>query len=184
MQRREAIQKLAVLLGGISLTPQLLAAAASRAAAGEAPAGLPADRLALLAEMADTIIPTTDTPGAKAAGAQNFIALVVEECMKPQDKAAFWAALEAADRDCTAAYGKSFVDCSNEQRTAFFTKLEQSARTAPDPNFWRALKALTIQAYFTSEIGMTQALAYDPIPGEWIPDMKIDDNTKAWASMF
>jgi hypothetical protein len=76
------------------------------------------------------------------------------------------------------------VQCTAAQRTAFLQKLEQESKNQPDPNFWRALKGLTLFGYFSSEIGMTQALAYDPIPGGWVPDLKIDANTKAWASMF
>jgi hypothetical protein len=184
MQRRTALQQLAVLLGGITLSPELMANTIARATAGQAPAGVSPANLALLADMADTIIPTTDTPGAKAVGAHNFIALVVDECLKPQDRTAFWAGLEQADADCKTMQGKSFVACNDTERTQFFTRLEEKAKMAEGPTFWRTLKGLTLFGYFTSEVGMTQALAYDPIPGGWEPNLQIDENTKAWAPMF
>jgi Gluconate 2-dehydrogenase subunit 3 len=185
MQRRTALQQLAVLLGGITLTPQLMAETIARATTGDVPAHLLPQNLQLLAEMVDTILPDTDTPGAKAANVHNFIALVIEECVAPKDRPVFWAGLDKADADCKAMNGgKSFVDCTAAQRTAFFKKLEAESKGQSDPNFWRTLKGLTLFGYFTSEIGMTQALEYDPIPGQWVPDMKIDSNTKAWASMF
>lgn len=184
MHRRTALQRLAVLLGGIALTPELMASVAARAAAGEKPAIIRPGQLELLAELAETIIPETDTPGAKAAGVERYIALMVEDCMKAPDKAMFWAGLNNVDGDCRKQFGTDFISASPEQRIAFLKTLEAGAKDLPNPNFWRMLKSLTMQGYFTSEIGMTQALAYDPVPGVWIPDMKVDENTKAWANMF
>lgn len=180
MQRRDALKKTALFIGSIAIAPELLA----KALADPAPtlARLPADRLALLAEMADTILPDTDTPGAKAAKVQDYIAVVVEDCFPPDKRPLFWNGLEAAEKQCIATNGKSFVDCSVAERTAFFTKLQAEQRDGD--SFWRQLKGLTLNGYFTSEIGATQALNYDPIPGGWIPDMKIDDNTKAWTPVF
>ena len=185
MQRREALKKTALFIGGIAIAPELLA----QALADPSPtlSRQPADRLALLAEMADTILPDTDTPGAKAAKVHEFIAVVVEDCLSPEQRTAFWSGLQSADQQCVAMHGKSFVDCAPVQRTAFFQKLQADAKTAPkeagEP-FWYQLKNLTLHGYFTSETGATQALHYDPIPGGWIPDMIINEDTKAWTPVF
>jgi hypothetical protein len=184
MQRRTALQRLAVLLGGIALTPELMAAMTARAAAGEQGAWIRPGQQELLAELTEVIIPETDTPGAKAAGVDRFISLFVQDFLKPADQQVFSKGLAAVDTDCQIQQGRTFLACTREQRIAFLQKLEKDAKGQPDPNFWRMLKALTIQGYFTSEIGMTKALAYDPIPGAWIPDLKIDASTKAWANMF
>ena len=180
MQRREALKKTALLIGSIAIAPELLAKALNDPY--PTLSRLPADRLTLLAEMADTILPDTDTPGAKAAKVQDYIAVVVEECFPPEQRRVFWSGLEAADQQCIAMNGKSFVDCSLAQRTTFFQKLE--AEQKDGDSFWRQLKGLTINGYFSSEIGATQALNYDPIPGGWVPDMLIDANTKAWTPVF
>jgi Gluconate 2-dehydrogenase subunit 3 len=186
MDRRAALQRMAMLTGGLALAPEMVAAMATRAANNDLPATATADRLVLLGELADTILPDTDTPGAKAAGAHKFIVLAVEECLKPNQRTIFWEGLEKFEADCVRTNGKSFVDCSKEQRATTLKALVEATKAAKTqgPTFWRMLKELTMQGYFTSEIGMTQALAYDPIPGGWIPDMKIDSNTKAWASYF
>jgi len=81
------------------------------------------------------------------------------------------------------------VQCTAAQRIAFFSELQAAAKKESDRQsgkqpFFNTLKGLTIGGYFTSEIGATQALAFDPIPGGWIPDMLIDANTKAWTPMF
>lgn len=184
MERRTALQRLAVLLGGIALSPELLAGMAARAAAGEQPAGLQAGQLELLAELAETILPETDTPGAKAAGVDRFIALMVQECLPAAEARYFWDGLATADAYCNQLFGKSFTACPPEARNTFLRRLEAASKDKPDPEFWRMLKSLTLQGYFSSEIGMTQALNYDPVPGVWIADMKADENTKAWANMI
>jgi hypothetical protein len=184
MHRRTALQRLAVLLGGIALTPDIMAAMAARAASGEQATWLRPGQQELLAELTETIIPETDTPGAKAAGVDRYISLFIQDFLKPAEQQAFSKGLAAVDTDCELQQGRSFMACNKEQRTAFLQKLEKDAKGQPDPNFWRILKSLTLQGYFTSEIGMTKALAYDPIPGAWIPDMKVDEHTKSWASIF
>ena len=187
MLRRDALKKISLLLGGLSIAPELLAKALANSSATLAQ--FPADRLAFLAEMADTILPDTDTPGAKAAKVHEFIAVVVQDCMPQEDAAQFWTELDATNDLCKATHGTGFVECTPAQRVAFFTQLQFDAKKAQaaDPSsrpFFYHLKNLTIGGYFSSEIGATQALAYDPIPGGWIPDMIIDEKTKAWTPMF
>jgi hypothetical protein len=180
MQRRALLKNGLLLLGGIAVSPDLLA----RALANPAPilARVPADRVTLLAEMADTILPETDTPGAKAAKVHEYITIVVEECFAPTRRQPFWDGLEATDRQCVMMHGQSFISCSGAERTSFFQKLQ--SEQSEQGTFWFQLKSLTLSGYFSSEIGASQALAYDPIPGGWIPDMKTDANTKAWTPMF
>jgi hypothetical protein len=114
---------------------------------------------------------------------------VVQDCFTAEERDDFWKQLEATDAQCMSAQGAGFVQCSTAQRVAFFTELQAAAKKESDaPSgkqpFFNTLKGLTIGGYFTSEIGATQALAFDPIPGGWIPDMLIDANTKAWTPMF
>jgi hypothetical protein len=184
MDRREAFKKIALLLGGVALAPELLANALSSSTNWREL--IPADRLALLAEMADTIIPTTDTPGAKAAKTEEFIVAAVENCLPVGQRKRFWDSLVDADEACEMMFKKSFVACDLKQRTQFFEKLQAEAKTkkGDGPAFFTALKTLTLHGYFTSEIGATQALNYDPIPGAWDPALKIDENTKAWTPVF
>jgi Gluconate 2-dehydrogenase subunit 3 len=187
MTRREALKKTALLIGGISIAPELLAKALANAPATLAQ--FPADRLAVLAEMVDVIIPDTDTPGAKAAKVHEFIAVVVQDCFSPDQRDTFWMKMEAAHAQCKMTQGADFLACTPAQRIAFFTELQAAAKKErlehPEiPPFFHMLKNLTVGGYFSSEIGATQALAFDPIPGGWIPDMPVDATTKAWTPMF
>ena len=184
MHRRNALRQLAIILGGVTLTPEIMANSLAKASSGAVLTGFGADKLTLLAELAETIIPQTDTPGAKAAGVPAFIGVLVEDCLPAKEQKVFWDGLDSAQSACIKMFGKNFETCDEKQRIAFLTKLEQDAKGKPAPQFWAMLKGLVLFGYFSSEIGMTQALEYDPIPGEWIPEMPIDTNTKAWATMF
>ena len=182
MHRRNALKKTILLAGAISIAPELLAKAL--ADPGPILQNFPAVQLELLAELVDTILPTTDSPGAKAAGVQEFIVLAVEACFSANQRDSFWSALNAADQDCQKTLGKAFAQCTEAERIQFLHKLEDATAPAGEPQFFQVLKELTLHGYFTSEIGATKALNYDPIPGVWIPDMPIDGNTKAWTPMF
>jgi Gluconate 2-dehydrogenase subunit 3 len=67
MNRREAVQRVALMMGGVLSAPLMAGVMGQVINTGES-LNITADQEALLAEVADIIIPTTDTPGAKAAG--------------------------------------------------------------------------------------------------------------------
>ena len=184
MDRRTALRQLSVIMGGLAIAPEMLASAVTRSASGQKPVNISAELLEILAEITEVIIPTTDTPGAKAAGVPAFIGLILEDCTAPDQQTFFWNGVEATEKSCIELNGQSFLKCTAEQRIAVLTQLQAESKTTNGPRFWPMLKGLTMFGYFSSEIGMTQALAFDPIPGEWIPEFTIDENTKAWAPMF
>ncbi len=95
MDRREAIRRVTILLGGVALVggSGLLTAcenAQRRAATSQGGAGkFTADDIALLDEVADTILPETKTPGAKAAHVGAFMALMVTDTYDDRDQQVF-----------------------------------------------------------------------------------------------
>ena len=130
----------------------------------------------LLAEIADVIIPTTDTPGAKEAGAEQFIIRVIRDCHPLEEQEAFYAGLAKIDEASQKAHNKNFVDLTEEQKIAIVDDATKSNKA-----FFNQMKQLTLTGYFTSEIGATQALAYLPIPGKFEGDIPLDPNQKTWA---
>ena len=50
-----------------------------------------------------------------------------------------------------------------------------------DESFFRILKDYTLTGYFLSEVGATQALAYERVPGGFKGDVPLAANQKAWA---
>lgn len=106
--RRAALERLSLLLGG-ALSPQITASLVGQVLnEGERVAVTP-EQTALLAEIADVIIPTTDTPGAKAAGVEAFIIRVLRDCYVLEEQQSFYVGLAKIDEAGRRAHGKAFA---------------------------------------------------------------------------
>lgn len=193
--RREAILKASAVLGGTALIGQaaMLAGCERRQSAAPVAATEPGDGLfstadlELLSEIAETILPETDTPGAKAAGVGPFIALTVTDCYSPAEQEAFREGLVTLDRECREAYGNSFIDLSPEQRLAIAERLDReqfdAARDRADEpaHYFRMLKELTVLGFFTSEIAYAGVLEYAETPGRYEPCRELGPEVRMLA---
>jgi hypothetical protein len=171
MNRRQALMGLSAIAGH-ALFPEVLAAfAQSAAGAGSTGDGWPmqlvnAAQGRVLFEAVETILPQTSTPGAKAARVHVFVDLVLAKCVSPTDQKKVLAALDAL--------GPGFVTADPAAR--------QKALEAMDKDAFAMLKELTVLGYFSSEIGATQALAYDKVPGGYWGDLDLKPGQKSWAT--
>ncbi|MFT4031284.1 MAG: gluconate 2-dehydrogenase subunit 3 family protein [Siphonobacter sp.] len=191
MKRREALQWVGVMMGGMLATPALADIVEGRKALPTNAAALPIfdqPTEALLAEIADVIIPTTpDSPGAKAAGVAPFINTLVTDCYPKEYQTRLLSGLARVDRETKAVYGKSFAEASNDQKTSIL-KLEEANAYADrkagskEQSFWFIVKELTLFGYFTSEIGATQALSYEYVPSRYEGCIPLKPGQKAWAT--
>ncbi|MDX1498833.1 MAG: gluconate 2-dehydrogenase subunit 3 family protein [Woeseiaceae bacterium] len=190
--RREAILRVSAMFGGVALVGQsaMLAACAREESPAVAAEGLfSADEVALLDEIADTILPETDTPGAKAAGTGSFMALMVTETYWDQDQLVFRKGLETVDARAREAFGGAFVDLAPAERLDLLEDLdaEQFAYMQTKPadapaHFFRMMKELALIGYFTSEIGYTQAMRYVETPGRFDPCVPLEPGGRTWAN--
>jgi hypothetical protein len=140
-----------------------------------------------VAEIAELIIPTTDTPGAKAALVDRFIDLILRECYEENDRKRFVEGLDKLEKICQQTHSKPFVDCEVPIQTELLKQFEQEAwtvmYTSGEQHFFLMMKELTLLGYFTSEIGATQAARYVPIPGNYRACIPLEPGQKAWATM-
>ena len=175
MNRRETIQKLTLLFGG-TISSQLTSALMGQVT--HTGTSVPVDEAEqrLLADVADIIIPTTDTPGAKAAGVDQFIIRVMRDCYVKKDQEDFYQGLAELDAKSKTAHGKGF--CELEEAAKIGIVKESAAKQKA---FFKVLKELTVAGYFTSEIGATQALEYLPVPGQFLGAVPMKPGQKAWA---
>ena len=172
MNRRQSLVALSALAGH-ALFPDVLARFGRALAAGPAawtPALLTPAAGQLLAAAVDTIIPDTDTPGARAAGVHVFIDLLAKQCRTAEEQRALVAGLDALDR-------AGFGGADRTAREALLTGLE----AAKDP-FFAWLKEVTVLGYCSSEIGATQALAYAHVPGDYRGCLPLAAGQKGWAT--
>jgi len=175
MNRREAVQRLTLLVGGV-LSPPVIAGVMGQVLNTGASVATSAEQEALIIELADVIIPTTDTPGAKAAGADKFIIRVMRDCFVKEDQDKFYAGLTKLDADSKTKYGKGFISLNAAEKNEMVKQTITS-----DKAFFLRMKELTTVGYFTSEIGATQALEYLPIPGKFDGSAPYKPGQKAWA---
>lgn len=180
IDRREALRRLGTLvLGGVTLA-SIEAVLGARSALAAQPAAasavFTAAEVALLDEVAETILPETATPGAKAAGVGAFMALMVSEVLNPQQQAVFRDGMAALESRCRTQHGAGFLAVTPAQRLALLEQLDREqvehARAHADdaPAHWfRMMKGLAVFGYFTSEVGYTQVLRYVETPGRFDP---------------
>jgi hypothetical protein len=188
LTRREAIRRVSALLGGAALIGQS-AWLAGCTTPQRASANLFADSdVALLDEIADTILPDTKTPGAKAAGVGAFIAVMVRDAYEPGEQRLFVQGLATLEDESRAQNGGGFMASSPAQRVALLERLDREAieymrRPGAEgrPHYFRLIKELTLLGYFTSEIGCTQAQRYAEVPGRFDPCVTYTAGDKAWA---
>ena len=213
LTRRDAVQRVMALMGGLALTGgdrleamaldgfSFDAAAVDQAMAQGVGAFTAAD-VALLDEIADTILPTTATPGAKAAKTGAFMALMVTDVYVDANQRVFTDGLKTLEAACRAATGGSFMQATPAQRVALLEALDREQKTAteeqttplrtrfpatprpeapPLPHYFRMMKELALLGYFTSEIGYTKALRYLESPGRFEPDVPLAPGDRSWA---
>ena len=206
--RRDAWRRVSVLLGGVALVggERLFAttidAGALEQAVAEGVGDFSAADVALLDEIAETILPATSTPGAKAAKTGAFMALMVTEAYKPRDQQIFRDGMRRLDEACRAsANGASFMLATPAQRLSLLEALDREQKTVMEeraeaprsrapaavddsdavPHYFRLMKELALLGYFTSEIGCTQAMRYIETPGRFEPCVEMTPGEKAWA---
>jgi hypothetical protein len=107
---------------------------------------LNARQQALVAEIAEFIIPKTDTPGATDVMVAEFVDLIATEWMSDDERAGFLAGLNDIDT-------KGFANLSRDQKVALLTTLDKARndKSGAGHAFGR-LKALTVYGYFTSAL--------------------------------
>lgn len=186
MNRRDAVQHIALLLGGTIVGGQAFLMGCKSNTGKEQ--GFTADDVAYLNEIADTILPTTKTPGAKAANVGQFMTVMVNDCYEEKDQKTFKEGMDKLNEASKKQFDKSFMEATPQQRLELLTKLDNEQKEysknkkEDDPaHYFRLMKELTLLGYFTSEIGCTQARRYVPVPGRFEGCIPYKKGDKAFA---
>lgn len=152
-------------------------------------------RRTLIADLAEMIIPRTDTPGAKDANVTPFILEMVRNGISKQEGRTFLNGLDAIDEHCHTLFGHGFVASTEEEKVSALAHFESLDEWTNVPllakvrnkllgrPFFPLLKYLTVVGYCTSEVGCRQGLAYDYVPHEYLPCIPLKDGQRAWATV-
>lgn len=188
--RREALRNMALLMAGaLSASTFSILVDGCNTPAAKSTSLFTARQQELVAAIADTIIPDTDTPGAKATGTGPFITMMLEECYPKEVQDLFLKGLTDTDGRAEKMFGAGFIKLTAPQQHALLKQIADDTialkkahpeKQAP-PYFFQLIRELTLLGYFTSKTGTTQALVYVPVPGRYNGNIPLQPGQKAWA---
>jgi hypothetical protein len=177
MNRREAVKTTGMLLGGVLITSAGLTACA-RDSRNIGVGVLNSEDQALIEEIADTLLPTTpNSPGAKAAGVGPVINLLLTDCREPAEQKRVVDGL----KQFRNTVGDHFASMSQVNRENWLRRIDSEAIAAGGKHYFPLVRELSLQAYFSSEIGMTKSLRYVMTPGKWVGCVPLQTGQPAWA---
>lgn len=205
MDRRELLKIIALFTGAAMVGGELILSGCK--SDNPRPVPFTPDILALLNEVGETIIPETDSPGAKDARVSEVMKTVVTACYWPEQQKAFMEGIHQIDVESNARFGKKFVEVTPQQRKELLIALEEEAKKyneeqnkkdeprrealkkqdkdfdfiASPKHYYTMMKQLTLLAYFSSEEGLTKALNYIPVPGRYDGAYRIKKGDKAFS---
>ena len=177
MNRRELLKKSALASLGLSLSTGLLISLESCSKSrptSDQPIYLNEEQFDTIWQMAELILPQTNSPGAHEAGVTPFIDQLFGQYMEEEEKIKYESGLKEFLKNCQDEYGKSFVALDRE-RQAVYLKVLDTAEHAD--SFFRSFKQIILWAYFTSEPGM-KSMNYLPVPGRYNGCISIDSTEK------
>jgi len=206
MNRRDALSRVALIMGGTIVGADYFLSGC-KSPGKKVNELFTEDKVAFLNEVAETILPTTSTPGAKAAKVGQFMMVMVQDCYKPYNQKTFLDGMAQLDEASKSKYNGKFMDITAAQRTELLTDLDKEQKDftkernktldadrkkhkdepfyeEPDiPNhYFLLMKELTLLGYFSSEIGATKALRYIAVPGHYDGNLPYKKGDKAWAT--
>lgn len=174
LNRRGAL----LALGGLSAAwavPTFAFAQAGTPVLTWTPKALTADEARTLSAACERIVPTTDTPGAVAVGVPQWIDRALAGWAPPADVAKLRAGLGALNQQAYTKFSAPFASLPVDKQTTMLASFQT------EPWFYQ-LRSLVTDGYFTSEIGATKALRYDPIPGAFHGCVPLSQIGRAWAT--
>ena len=173
--------------GATALFGAELCAPLARALAAEARPGFEAshacfstDQRALVAAISERIIPTTDTPGAIAAGVPAFIEMMLADWYETQDRNQFLDGIGRVDGHAQVRFNHAFAALTPFEQDEILTAVMNNQVASMPPTFFNQCRQLVVLGYYTSEIGSKVERIYVPVPGRY--DGKYPYAGKVFAS--
>jgi hypothetical protein len=196
MNRRDYIKNTMLTLGyavSVGAVSELLTSCQKEASLDWKPVFLSNNQANTIAEIAETILPKTQTPGAKDLGVPQFIDKMLKDLLSETDQKEFIEGIEQLDERCEKEFGKVFVECDTKQREQILIALDKESPKfpltlwgivlveKPEPiTFFRRVKSMTLMGYFTSEKVGKELLTYNPVPGKFIGEIEYKGQN-AWS---
>jgi hypothetical protein len=180
MNRRLAVKHFVLLAGAATVLPSCLSQTKDQEQTALPPVtALSASQQQLVADVCETLMPRTDTPGAKDLGLPQYVLKMLVDCTPTKEQQLFVAGLGQLDAAAQRQQGQSFVASTLPQRTALLQKLDQQSTDFSDElvGFYRMARQLTMDGYMNSKYFMTKEVVYELVPSRYnghYPVSKVD----------
>lgn len=191
MNRRDLLKMIAAATGMAVVAGDLLAQGLTATDKVTVEALFSKADIGLLDDIAETILPRTDTPGAKESGAGAQMALIISNCFDQSQRTLVKDGLLALQALCLHRYKQNFQALTAEQKHLILTELDSEAKTQlataqqnnvpPQPHYFTVLKQQSIFVFFTSKVGATEVLRHVAVPGRWDGDYPYKKGDRAWS---
>jgi hypothetical protein len=165
MQRRSAVQNIALTIGSSIILPSW-ANGWNKNSFQNNGIKISSPQEILLAEIVETIIPKTNTPGAKELNIHQFIPKMIADCYDKKAQEIYAKGFELVDNNIKNTFSKSFIECESKQRLEVLNKMLNSDNS-DEKNFIQIVKGLTIQGYLNSEYVMTNLRIFEFAPARF-----------------
>ena len=167
MQRRLAIKQVLIMAGGLALLPSCLREKGkSTVKLNRISISLAQENL--LEAIAETLIPKTDTPGARDLKLHLFVLKMLDDCYEKKEQDQFIAGLDEFSDTAHSRFNEPFEKLAAGRRRELLTRLEQIPDTTSDAAvFYKIMKERTIDGYLNSQYVMTNLVIWELVPGRY-----------------
>jgi hypothetical protein len=139
-------------------------------------------------EVAETILPKTNTPGAKDAGVGKFMAFYSTDCYDELQRKTLKDGISKLNEASEKMYKVPFMEATALQKQNLLSTTDAEAKKYNDnrskespPHYFTLMKQLTLLGFFTSKPGATQVLRYAPVPGKYEGCIEYKEGETSWA---
>ena len=174
MDRRAFLINISTMLGCSITALDVAAIESALSFSSNSPSKLMATQINIIATIADIIIPQTDTPSASQAGVHLYVDFYLHEFLSATKRDKFLLELAGLYEPFPA-----FLSLQKSEQLAVVQALDDQLNSENESPTYKKLKQLVFIGYYTSEVGATQALKYDPVPGPY-KEMKLKDVGGVW----
>jgi hypothetical protein len=180
--RRDVLKTAIALVGGSITASQLgLFSHAWAAAKSPVPRFLDDNQLALVKRAVDIIIPSTDTPGAAEAGVHRFIDMMMADWANEGSRDTLTRAIADIEVSARQAFDQPFIELQKDQQQRLLETIDSDTRGKSDSQSpFGMFKQLTIFGYYTSEIGASVELRFNPVPGAFTGCVPLEELDRSW----
>ena len=193
MDRRKALKNISLLLGCSVSGFVVLNQSCNNIEHNENVISDDEDLAEMVSEIANIIIPDTKIPAAGTAQIGSFILMMIQDCYPENVQKRFSTGVLNMNALSKDKYGKKFLKLSPYKKKIIVEgavkeekRLKEIANSNLSgtlrPQFFELFLNLALLGYFTSEVGSTQVLKYDHVPGTYDGCMEMEVDQRAWAT--